>query len=513
MNWLRCVSGLLLGLAIIVGIRWLDTTTRVETVAIHSSHSVINLNEETQSPRNHLATAMIGKASCSGIACHGNASHIIDSDMNQERWRTSYLHWQNHDPHQKAYESLTTAWAKSILQKLDKTTQEVHPENDQRCLACHTTPSIAWPKVPGVSEKSLLALRKEGVSCEACHENASNWLMEHTTWKTEVDRKQGLKQSNMADLNDPGMRAMACAGCHVGAPADPQRGLPLRDMNHDMIASGHPRLHFDYSTFLARMSPHWREVDRSKDAKPPRAQEEMAAAWLAGQLATAEAFCQLSSDRANRATKAATAWPELAEFKCYGCHQNLGYPNESRPLSAHGTSALGRLHAALPLSPHLAGQLNGISPPDGKSLVELLKEMQLANVSDPATASKQAKEVADALRKVRDHLATLPIEKAQPILQQALIIPESALATYDWDDFASLYYGVIDAIQNNTSLTKLDPESKKQLDGKIAGLADSLRFSSSESETHSSPRHWDRKRTTECYLEVSRELMRLLQKE
>ena len=63
-------------------------------------------------------------------------------------------------------------------------------------------------------------------------------------------------------LREVGNRAKACVGCHIGAPAEGD--WPLRDMNHDMIAGGHPRLQFDLRLFLEAMPEHWYEKNTGK---------------------------------------------------------------------------------------------------------------------------------------------------------------------------------------------------------------------------------------------------------
>ena len=65
----------------------------------------------------------------------------------------------------------------------------------------------------------------------------------------------------MTDLNSVATRVMICAGCRVGSPEE--RGIPIRDVTHDLIAAGHPRLNFDYATYVRSLPPHWTEKDRT----------------------------------------------------------------------------------------------------------------------------------------------------------------------------------------------------------------------------------------------------------
>src|SRR6185312_4830920 len=114
------------------------------------------------------------------------------------------------------------------------------------------------------------------------------------TW-TAANRDTGYQQSGMARLYDIGERALACAGCHVGAPADPERGYPVRDMNHDMIAAGHPRLNFDFADYQHRLTPHW--FERNRTTGQPAGPAFELQAWLIGKVAHAEAALHLDVDR------------------------------------------------------------------------------------------------------------------------------------------------------------------------------------------------------------------------
>jgi hypothetical protein len=118
-------------------------------------------------------------------------------------------------------------------------------------------------------------------------------------------------------------RVAVCAGCHVGAPADPQAGIPVREVTHDLIAAGHPRLQFDTTTYLAALPPHWIERDRERDgtnhtATTPGPQHELRT-WFEGERETVQARLRLLQDQASRTA----TWPELATFDCYACHHEL----------------------------------------------------------------------------------------------------------------------------------------------------------------------------------------------
>jgi hypothetical protein len=145
----------------------------------------------------------------------------------------------------------------------------------------------------------------------------------------------------MRNTKDPISRANLCVRCHVGGPD--------RDVNHDLIAAGHPRLNFEYHAFMANLPRHW---DDSRDRELLQTQPQSTAArpadyearlWAIGQAAAAHAALQLLEQRAQRSIDTQTAaqpeevaresgwrhgpvapaWPELAEFSCYSCHHAL----------------------------------------------------------------------------------------------------------------------------------------------------------------------------------------------
>ncbi len=196
------------------------------------------------------AMGIVGSASCSGRGCHG-ALEAKANDPN--RSQSAYSIWFANDPHSRGYEVLTNERSKKIGESLG-----LNVATEPRCLACHTTPQAATPDSPWVAE------RLGGVGCEACHGPAQAWRVPHTApekWQaikaTHGSSTKVREEYGFVDLADPAVRTAVCAGCHIGAPADASRHLPLRDMNHDFIAAGHPRLSFEMTAFNDNMPRHW----------------------------------------------------------------------------------------------------------------------------------------------------------------------------------------------------------------------------------------------------------------
>ena len=112
---------------------------------------------------------------------------------------------------------------------------KIVPHKDARCLACHAIDSTKEPE----TRDQILA---EGVGCGGCHGPADKWIGQHYTaeWKALSNREKWEKYGFVPTKNLVA-RTLNCASCHVGDAG--------RDMNHDFIAAGHPRLAFEAARF------------------------------------------------------------------------------------------------------------------------------------------------------------------------------------------------------------------------------------------------------------------------
>ena len=255
-------------------------------------------------PRTADAEHFAGAGSCSGRSCHGGLEARLDQEIGQHE----YTAWLTHDPHANAYQVLHNEVSERIANNLGGKKKAFE---DQRCLSCHVTPYAA--------DRSLSHAKAEmmfGVGCESCHGAAGEWLGPHTEAKWKDYNSAQKKDKGMVPVRSLPDLAQACVGCHVGAPADKQTPL-LRDVNHDLIAAGHPRLNFELDVFLDNLPPHW-----NKQKKAERDGKEIhSKAWAHGQLASAEAALKLLDWRADE--KNGRPWPEFAEYDCYACHHDL----------------------------------------------------------------------------------------------------------------------------------------------------------------------------------------------
>jgi hypothetical protein len=254
----------------------------------------------------------------------------------------------------------------------------------------------------------------------------------------------------MTPLYDLGERAANCLGCHVGAPADEARGLPLRDMNHDMIAAGHPRLNFDFAEYLRRLPPHWQEKNRATDP-PIEFKLNPAKAWLVGRVAHAEAACRLLADRAEKsATDESRPWPEFAEYNCAACHHNLKPPEKG-----------GKNPSFRQEPDYLAGRAPGVAPwqtiwpitpaagiphptRDQSALKELLVLVEKPRYPRAGIPDK-ARAFADALKARRAALASMPDAAALPLAAGEFpkAVPGKPVVRFaEWDSAAQYLWGM-----------------------------------------------------------------------
>lgn len=140
------------------------------------------------------------------------------------------------------------------------------------------------------------------------------WIGPHTRqdWKLSDKSHDSLGMLVTKTLLE---RTENCSRCHVGSrSAD---GL-IRDMNHDMIAAGHPPLYFDMVQYQRRLPAHW-DATQEKLTTIPATQFTNASTAI--RLQVLWAALQLSLER--RTAAASIPTPELSEYDCSACHHQL----------------------------------------------------------------------------------------------------------------------------------------------------------------------------------------------
>ena len=241
----------------------------------------------------------LGTVNCSQSTCHAADIPWPNSSVSQKE----YIVWKERDPHAQSYKALTSKRGQAIARRVgygDAT-------KANKCLNCHAH------NVPEDQREDTFDIT-EGVTCEACHGNASQWLGVHTAglyyYSKNVER-------GMYPTTDPTARAELCLGCHVGNED--------KFVTHKMMAAGHPPLPFElgFYTWFTKSNPearggyaHFTVDDDYLQRKPWPFGVRV---WAIGQVAQAKMILRLVTDPDNGPKG---LFPELALFDCRSCHRS-----------------------------------------------------------------------------------------------------------------------------------------------------------------------------------------------
>ena len=179
----------------------------------------------------------VGSAGCKSSSCHGGAGEK----------RSQYLTWSQQDFHARAYPVLVNARSARMAETLGLPSAQT----SARCTVCHSPFQSVEP-----TRLAPAASADQGVSCESCHNAAATWLRSHTRpdWSYAMRVTAGVR-----DLRNFYVRANTCVACH-------------QNLDADVLAAGHPELHFELDGQSVAEPKHWRD-EPSTGAK----------AWLVGQ--------------------------------------------------------------------------------------------------------------------------------------------------------------------------------------------------------------------------------------
>lgn len=148
--------------------------------------------------------------------------HAAEAIGNQQKiWEST--------PHARAYRTLRQEAAQKIALKLNIE----QPQNDLRCLKCHTTGG-------GTSDVT----RTEGVGCEACHGPASGYasFSDHASFDDrEGAYRKGISNGMYPIVGIDGIkvRERVCKSCHTTKRpcADPAKGDTAAELALSKIAN------------------------------------------------------------------------------------------------------------------------------------------------------------------------------------------------------------------------------------------------------------------------------------
>ena len=233
----------------------------------------------------------LGVASCASSVCHGKLQRQTERNV----WLNEYRLWTAAGKHSQAYRLLENEESRKIATYLglaSATTAKI-------CLDCHAD------NVP-VEKRGAKFQIDDGVSCEACHGGAEEWIKSHATDGATHANNLSL---GMYPTEAPAERAKLCLSCHMGS----------RDKfaGHDIMGAGHPRISFELETFTANQPAHF-EVDA--DYRMRKGEIPGFNLWLTGQVEAARRFLDLVRLRIDSPTG---PYPELAFYDCHACHHEM----------------------------------------------------------------------------------------------------------------------------------------------------------------------------------------------
>jgi hypothetical protein len=314
------------------------------------------------------AQQYVGVASCASSGCHGSTLPLSATRVLQNE----YFTWLNSDRHAQAYNVLFNDRSARIVRNMHLRKKAYE---ESACLDCHST-NVPARLVSGHIDP------EDGVQCEACHGPAAGWRAEHAQpgWTHEQSVARG-----MTDLRLVPVRASLCLACHMG-----ERG---RDVDHELIAAGHPQLAFELDNYSETMPAHW---VTGKDTHGVRA-------WATGQVVS---FRDSLDNLARHAR--GEKWPEFSDMSCTNCHHSLkgsGWRQERGWPGRAGLPAWSPQRWTV-----LRVLVSRVSPDTRASLDDQLQQVaarvaRMNDASGTAQAADAARKSADALIARVDRLA------------------------------------------------------------------------------------------------------------
>src|SRR5262245_36411205 len=445
---------------------------------------------------------MVGTLSCSAVSCHGGGGprYLSGAAAGGEyvQWlghsgtysdgRRHYdprarLESSNGDPHALTGQRISSARFQEVLRRASQQADgSVDAGMYQRCARCHD-PGSATRQPEDISPSNQLSgpgqiTRSEmatnaGIGCETCHGAAKQWIAVH--YERDISRER-LLDLGMVDTKNLFLRARLCASCHVGSAEN--------DMNHDMIAAGHPPLRFEQASFEALIgTKHW--DDRPQRKMEPEYEVQL---WAAGRIAAAEAALALLEGRAKRAAgqQSGSPWPEFAEGNCFACHQPMrsltAGPSQSR---SSGTVAWQSWNSAMLSSVVTTGSAEGNELPPvavGQSLNRLRTAMNGSLEPPPAEIVEFAAAARTALRAAAriDSRGRILDRDGRPLEIRVAIerVPDAA-GTQNWEEMCqqvAVFAAVRRAIEDATGQRQTGAKQG------LLAVAKLLRFQSADRE-------------------------------
>ena len=336
---------------------------------------------------------------CKATGCHG--SNVPDS----KNWQRAFKIWFDQDPHSRAYTSLLSQASIRIVSRLEN--EELKPSSPKyldilntRCISCHA------------NEWAPEAERVLGADCQVCHGDAAAWGSEHYSSKWKALGARRFEDTQMLNVENIVSRAKICCSCHIGE-LNRTQGTSIgldREVDHRMMAAGHPPMHFDFESYMRRYPSHW---DSKEEAVGLGSTTGMYR-WRVGKLTATTTKLSLLAARAERSTKKnapVNDWPELSEYSCTSCHHALSQPSWRQVPSANTIAnwddwSVSQLDCAVrdPSREQLQSQL------------ALLKALVEQRAPDPSKVAISASSLQRWLTLERNHVSSPSAQSAEIML-------------------------------------------------------------------------------------------------
>jgi hypothetical protein len=390
----------------------------------------------------------VGSASCSASNCHGGDGSRTVQGTGDPLSPQAYSMWAQQDPHARAFRVLYDKKSQQIAERLGLE----NAFTAKACLECHAI-NAGKAALAATARHSL----HDGVGCEACHGAAEAWLDQHK-WPTWPQVSQQQRQSlGYRDLRNLTERARMCAECHVGSRN--------KDVNHDLIAAGHPRMAFELSAYHSNLPKHWKR-------EPVPSDQLDAKLWLLGQVVSAESSAELL---AQRAANSRAPWPEFSEYDCFACHHDLADPSwrqkeQNSPPRPLGIARWGSWHFQLV---SLVEQATGEK---GDALEELRQEME-RTTPRREEAKRLAEQVRSRLGSSVAAITRRPIGPADRLKWiSRLTDDEQTESLGNWDAAAQRYLACAAMNYSNSSSRSGEPPSLQAVDAALRRIRELLQF-------------------------------------
>lgn len=342
------------------------------------------------------------------------------------------------DKHDQAYTVLLTERSKRIEQLYHGLSdwKSAEPERDLLCLKCHVHPNVERQPMH-VADGTRSFRFEDGVSCEACHGPAGRWLDLHhrPEWKT-LSATSKRDDFGMEGTHSLPERIKMCLACHVGAPG--------MEVNHDLLAAGHPRLAFEFTSSHAILNHHWDDAD-DRDPALGGSPDFEARAWIIGQVLTFEASLDLFEHRLSR-----PGGPEFAEYDCYACHHDLKVTGDRQDRAFPG-----RVAGRLTWNRWASSQVeNAVEFLTGAKSPVLANDLQAIR-EEMTRLQPDRKRLAESIRGARTSLPPISIDRPVPSVRPA-VEQIARTSTPTWDDAAQAYNGLV--AWERTRIDRRQPE-------------------------------------------------------